>query len=134
MTEENYKYRTNPMFLRNQFGTDMPMLKKVSLQDDEKESLRLIGFDIAKTRNDTHFHRFVHFFLYDYKFEDIWNNPDKYIEKLSQYKAVLTPDFSMYSRGEPNTIWFSGVDFRPCFVKIFGIRKVFLQIYALQEQ
>ena len=35
-------------------------------------------------------------FLYDYKFEDIWNNPDKYIEKLSQYKAVLTPDFSMY--------------------------------------
>ena len=96
MTEENYKYRTNPMFLRNQFGTDMPILKKVSLQDDEKEGLRLIGFDIAKTKTDTHFNRFVHFFLYDYKFEDIWNNPDKYIEKLSQYKAVLTPDFSMY--------------------------------------
>lgn len=96
MTEENYKYRTNPMFLRNQFGTDMPMLKKVSLQDEEKEGLRLIGFDIAKTETDTHFNRFVHFFLYDYKFEDIWNNPDKYIEKLSQYKAVLTPDFSMY--------------------------------------
>lgn len=96
MTEENYKYRTNPMFLRNQFGTDMPMLKKVSLQDNEKEDLRLIGFDIAKTETDTHFNRFVHFFLYDYKFEDIWNNPDKYIEKLSQYKAVLTPDFSMY--------------------------------------
>ncbi len=95
MTEENYKYRTNPMFLRNQFGTDMPILKKVSLQDDE-EGLRLIGFDIAKTQNDTHFNRFVHFFLYDYKFEDIWNNPDKYVEKLSQYKAVLTPDFSMY--------------------------------------
>ena len=96
MTEENYKYRTNPMFLRNQFGTDMPILKKISLQDDEKEDLRLIGFDIAKTETDTHFNRFVHFFLYDYKFEDIWNNPDKYIKKLSQYKAVLTPDFSMY--------------------------------------
>ena len=96
MTEENYKYRTNPMFLRNQFGTDMPILKKISLQDDEREDLRLIGFDIAKTETDTHFNRFVHFFLYDYKFEDIWNNPDKYIEKLSQYKAVLTPDFSMY--------------------------------------
>lgn len=96
MTEENYKYRTNPMFLRNQFGMDMPILKKISLQDDEKEDLRLIGFDIAKTETDTHFNRFVHFFLYDYKFEDIWNNPDKYIEKLSQYKAVLTPDFSMY--------------------------------------
>lgn len=91
MTEENYQYRTNPMFLRNQFGTDMPMLQRISLKDDEKEGLRLIGFDVAKTERDTHFNRFVHFFLYDYKFEDIWNNPDKYIEKLSQYKAVLTP-------------------------------------------
>lgn len=36
MTEENYKYRTNPMFLRNQFGIDMPMLQRVSLKDDEK--------------------------------------------------------------------------------------------------
>ena len=53
------------MFLRNQFGTDMPILKKISLQDDEKEDLRLIGFDIAKTETDTHFNRFVHFFLYD---------------------------------------------------------------------
>ncbi len=96
MTEENYKYRTNPMFLRNQFGTDMPILKKASLKEDEKDGLRLIGFDIAKTESDTHFNRFVHFFLYDYKFEDIWNNPDKYVEKLSRYKAVLTPDFSMY--------------------------------------
>lgn len=31
MTEENYKYRTNPMFLRNQFGLDMPLLKKLLL-------------------------------------------------------------------------------------------------------
>jgi hypothetical protein len=96
MTEENYKYRTNPMFLRNQFGLDMPLLPKVCLGDNEKEELRLIGFDVAKSDKDTHFNRFVHFFLYDYKFEDIWNNPDKYIEKLSKYKAVLTPDFSMY--------------------------------------
>jgi hypothetical protein len=96
MTEENYKYRTNPMFLRNQFGLNMPSLSKVSLGDNEKEELRLIGFDVAKSDKDTHFNRFVHFFLYDYKFEDIWNNPDKYIEKLSKYKAVLTPDFSMY--------------------------------------
>jgi len=96
MTEENYKYRTNPMFLRNQFGTNMPILKKASLEENETDDLRLIGFDVAKTEKDTHFNRFVHFFLYDYKFEDIWNNPDKYVEKLSQYKAVLTPDFSMY--------------------------------------
>lgn len=96
MTEQNYKYRTNPMFLRNQFGLNMPKLPKFSLDEHEKEDLRLIGFDIAKTDSDTHFNRFVHFFLYDYKFEEIWNNPDKYIDRLSKYKAVLTPDFSMY--------------------------------------
>lgn len=96
MTEENYKYRTNPMFLRNQFGQGMPIIKKVKLEDDEIDNLRLIGFDKAKTDSDNHFNRFVHFFLYDYKFDDIWEKPDKYIENLSKYKAVLTPDFSMY--------------------------------------
>lgn len=89
MTEENYKYRTDPMFLRNQFGIDMPILKKEILNENETEDLRLIGFDVAKSDKDTHFNRFVHFFLYDYKFEDIWMNPNKYIEKLSLYKQCL---------------------------------------------
>ena len=84
MTEENYKYRTNPMFLRNQFGNKIPTLEKITLNNDEIDGLRLIGFDKAKTNADTHFNRFVHFFLYDYKFEDIWNNPDKYIENLGE--------------------------------------------------
>ena len=38
----------------------------------------------------------VHFFLYDYRFERVWKNPDSDIEKLSRYRAVLSPDFSMY--------------------------------------
>ena len=38
----------------------------------------------------------VHFFLYDYRFESVWKNPDNGIEKLSRYRAVLSPDFSMY--------------------------------------
>ena len=43
----------------------------------------------------------IHFFLYDYKFEELWENPDKYIEKLKPYKAVLSPDFSMYREMNP---------------------------------
>ena len=39
----------------------------------------------------------VHFFLDDYQFERIWNNIDAYIEKLSQYEVVLSPDFSPYA-------------------------------------
>ena len=38
----------------------------------------------------------VHFFLDDYQFERVWNNPDKYIDKLKQYVCVASPDFSPY--------------------------------------
>ena len=43
----------------------------------------------------------VHFFLYDYRFERVFKNPDNDIEKLSRYKAVLSPDFSMYLEMAP---------------------------------
>lgn len=41
------------------------------------------------------------FFLYDYRFERVWKNPDNDIEKLSRYRAVLSPDFSMYLEMAP---------------------------------
>ena len=39
----------------------------------------------------------VHFFVDDYQFERLFRNPEKYVEKLSQYVCVATPDFSPYS-------------------------------------
>ena len=38
----------------------------------------------------------VHFFIDDYQFERLWNNPDKYIDKLKRYVCVASPDFSPY--------------------------------------
>lgn len=38
----------------------------------------------------------VHFFVDDYQFERVWNAPDKYIDRLREYEAVLSPDFSPY--------------------------------------
>lgn len=38
----------------------------------------------------------VHFFIDDYQFERVWNEPNKYIEKLRQYVCVASPDFSPY--------------------------------------
>ncbi|PMB89263.1 DUF4417 domain-containing protein [Varibaculum cambriense] len=38
----------------------------------------------------------VHFFLDDYQFERCWKRPYKYLNLLSGYQAVLTPDFSLY--------------------------------------
>ena len=39
----------------------------------------------------------VHFYYDDYKFIQAWRTPDKYIERLRQYKAVISPDFSLYT-------------------------------------
>ncbi len=43
------------------------------------------------------FDRGVHFYIDDYQFERIWNAPHQYIEALSQFDCVLTPDFSLYT-------------------------------------
>ena len=58
------------------------------------EDVSLIGYDKVNQSND--YKSIVHFFLDDYKFESIYNNPEKKIEALRQFKAVLTPDFSMF--------------------------------------
>lgn len=105
MTEENYNYRTSPMFLRNQFSGNgkwkIPTIPKFDSGLTVSDDLRLIGFDKIKSGKDEHHNRIVHFFLYDYKFEDIWTKPDKYVDVLKKYKAVLTPDYSMYIEMNP---------------------------------
>ena len=39
----------------------------------------------------------AHFYYDDYKFIQAWRNPDKYIEQLRKFKAVVSPDFSLYT-------------------------------------
>lgn len=38
----------------------------------------------------------IHFFIDDYQFERLWNNPLKYIHTLKKYNYILSPDFSLY--------------------------------------
>lgn len=40
--------------------------------------------------------RMLHFFKDDYQFERLWNSPSRYLEYLTGYECVLTPDFSLY--------------------------------------
>ena len=39
----------------------------------------------------------VHFFIDDYKFERIWTNPFKHIERIREYACTLAPQFSTYT-------------------------------------
>lgn len=105
MTLENFNYRTNPLFLRNTFNSNepwsMPVIPKTDINLTSDSNIRLIGFNKVKSGKDNHYKRIVHFFLYDYEFENIWKNPEKYADTLKQYEAVLSPDFSMYIEMNP---------------------------------
>lgn len=38
----------------------------------------------------------IHFYIDDYQFERLWNQPYQYMERLRRFDCALTPDFSMY--------------------------------------
>ena len=54
----------------------------------------LIGFNYAKTSDNKD--AGIHFYVDDYQFERIWNDPDKYVDILMEYDCILSPDFSLY--------------------------------------
>ena len=39
----------------------------------------------------------VHFYYDDFKFIQAWRDPDRYVERLRKFKAVISPDFSLYT-------------------------------------
>lgn len=88
--------RTNEAYNLHAYDPDeadgfynMPHLKKENHLPDH-----LINFNEVLTSTD---HKAgVHFFIDDYRFERVWNQPDRYIEILKRFDCVFTPDFSLY--------------------------------------
>jgi len=77
----------------------MPTIKNDGFIPD-----RLIGFNYAKTSKEKQ--TGIHFYLDDYQFERIWNNPEKYTDILFEYDCILSPDFSLYlNMPMPMKIW-----------------------------
>ena len=67
----------------------MPVIEPVSYIPRD-----LIGFNYALTATDKA--SGIHFYVDDYQFERVWNQPEFYLEKLSEFDCMLTPDFSLY--------------------------------------
>lgn len=38
----------------------------------------------------------IMFYEDDFRFDRIWNSPDRYVEVLKKFKGVISPDFSLY--------------------------------------
>lgn len=68
---------------------DMPVLQAV-----DHVPQKMIGFNYALTSND--YDACIHFFLDDYQFERVWNQPERYIEILKKFDCCLTPNYSIY--------------------------------------
>lgn len=72
---------------------EFPILKPAEV---DVEGVDLIGFNYAigcKHPED----KICHFYLDDYQFERVWNDPKRYLPLLSRFRAVLQPDFSLYA-------------------------------------
>lgn len=73
---------------------DIPILDRTVV--DNLQSSKLQGFNFAMTSKHPE-NVGVHFFLHDYQFERVWNNPERYAQLLTKFKYVLSPDFSPYA-------------------------------------
>lgn len=89
--------RNKQAFLRNEYlcagKWDMPIIKRQPLVTDVK----LIACSDTKAKEEHNRDYGVHFFVDDYRFEHIYNSPQKSLHKYSQYKFLLTPDYSLYA-------------------------------------
>ena len=91
--------RDNPLFMRNSFATTgkwgIPLVKK---QELTTQNIMLVACsDTRANDNGVNKKKGVHFFVDDYRFSGIYDNPERTLERYSQYAFLLTPDFSTYS-------------------------------------
>ncbi len=91
--------RANVLFSRNGFLTSgkwqIPLIEK---QNMDLSDIQLISYsDIRTNDNEINRRKGVHFFIDDYRFEGIYRNPEKSLARLSQYRFLLTPDYSTYA-------------------------------------
>jgi len=95
--------RSCEAFMRNSFeGTGkwgIPIIRKQSIDLDNVD---LIAYsDTRILDSNPNLQKGVHFFVDDYRFSGIYNNPSRSFVKLQQYAFVLTPDFSTYAEMQP---------------------------------
>lgn len=73
---------------------DIPVMEPCYL--DVSEDDRLLRFCDWKSVNDPE-NYITHFYYDDYKFIQAWRKPEKYLDRLSRFKAVIAPEFSLYT-------------------------------------
>ena len=92
------EFRNNPLFLRNNFVSDgewnFPIIKR---QEISLNNIDLISYSDISSKDTKNLHKGVHFFIDDWRFESLYDKPDRSLITLSKYQFLLTPDYSLYA-------------------------------------
>lgn len=83
--------------VRNEFKLvgkyGMPFIRK---QNIDVNKIDLWCYTKTKMHDVENMDKTIHFFTYDWLFESVYEKPEIAMEKLDQYYAMLTPEFSLY--------------------------------------
>lgn len=71
---------------------DIPTIKPIP--DTVPLPKSLVPFD--KRHQTKEVHQWVHCYLFDQRFRQLLNNPEKYVEEVRPFDGFITPDFSLY--------------------------------------
>lgn len=90
--------RSKQTFLRNEFDAfgkcNIPLIRKNELA---LANVNLISYTDIKTNDiDENKQKGVHFYIDDYRMEGLYYNPTKSLHRLTQYKFLISPDYSLY--------------------------------------
>lgn len=82
----------------NKYGFPLVDMCKIVI---ELSDVDWIDFDTAISKSKRYRSIFenyngLHFYIDDYKFQRIWNYPNRYIDFLKRFDYVIMPDFSLY--------------------------------------
>lgn len=97
LEKENKKQQLvrNEFLYRQSAGKyEFPIIKKQNIDVDKIKFLSYVDTKQDDTQNKD---KTIHFFTYDWKFEKVYEDADKELEKLSQYYCLLSPDFSIFT-------------------------------------
>ena len=102
LTQEKTEYEKDKLMkklklVRNEFKGvgkyGMPLIKR---QNIDLDKIELLAFTKTKHNDEENQNKTIHFFTYDWNFQSVYEKPEESLEKLDQYYALLTPEFSTY--------------------------------------
>lgn len=98
MVEIEFKYENvQRMRFEGAGEYELPKIRPVHL--DQYEDMEFISFgEFSRTYSDENRSQLgLHFFTQDSVFKPVWDDIDRYIDRLLEHRMVISPDFSIYA-------------------------------------